>query len=325
MGRHSKHQSTREFFTSGEREKAKARHGTISTRLGADSQTKFDECNLCHARLRDPVSTPSGALFCRSCIISNLVAQKEALQLQREAFMAQQAEREAAAAAKARSAASAGVAAFARVETGAPVAVVSVAPEAPLSTLEMQRRIVAAATDVTSKMDMRDKAQVRAEVEKSSFWVPDAAPLAEDATLTTPDAHPRDPVSGAPLRLKELITVHFTPTPAHGPESETADAAGAAAPSADTADDGTVVTARFMCPACMKPITHQRTFLFKPCGHVVCDKCTAQFVMKDKTCYTCSTPLQKGDVIPLQQGGTSFAGGGGTQAVAKHYRPSLIS
>ena len=88
MGKKSKAANTREFFTSGERAKARGEHGTLRLRLGADSQRRFGDCGLCLARAIDPVASPAGLLYCRECILKNLLAQREAVNEARAAVAA---------------------------------------------------------------------------------------------------------------------------------------------------------------------------------------------------------------------------------------------
>jgi hypothetical protein len=75
--------------------------------------------------------------------------------------------------------------------------------------------------------------------------------------------------------------------------------------------------ARFCCPACLRGIVFQRTFLLRRCGHVLCDGCVGKLVLPSKECAECSAPCGgEGDLIALQVGGSSFVGGAGTQAEA---------
>lgn len=139
MGKHSKQAHTQGYFTSGERvsSDASACHdlvsaqfhsffqakligkvGTLRQRLGEESQRRFDQCNLCLQRLSDPVATPSGFLFCRACIFESLVSQKQALDAQRAAYNAEQAELAAEAAAAKAAPEVAAVARFEQRESG---------------------------------------------------------------------------------------------------------------------------------------------------------------------------------------------------------------
>jgi hypothetical protein len=78
MSRHSKRNTASSFFTTFERTLLKKDYGTLKGRLGAASFRPFDACKLCLARSRDPVVCPSkGDLFCRECIMENLLSQRQ--------------------------------------------------------------------------------------------------------------------------------------------------------------------------------------------------------------------------------------------------------
>ena len=74
------------FFTSHERSLLKTTWGSQSTRLHRDSFLPFASCILCLQPSRDPVACSShGDIFCRECIVSNLLAQrKEIKRLEKE-------------------------------------------------------------------------------------------------------------------------------------------------------------------------------------------------------------------------------------------------
>lgn len=83
---------------------------------------------------------------------------------------------------------------------------------------------------------------------------------------------------------------------------------------------------RFQCPTCVKGISLAQTYLFKPCGHVLCERCTTDFALPSKACPVCGASLAKAaDTVKLQRGGSSFVAHEGTQSVVKKYRPALIS
>ena len=68
------------FFTSHERNQLKSHWGSQSTRLNRDSFLPFASCALCLQPSRDPVACAShGDIFCRECIVSNLLAQRKAI------------------------------------------------------------------------------------------------------------------------------------------------------------------------------------------------------------------------------------------------------
>ncbi|KAL8883656.1 MAG: hypothetical protein Q9215_008109, partial [Flavoplaca cf. flavocitrina] len=83
---HSKRNTSLAFFTSHERSLLKTTWGSQSTRLHRDSFLPFASCILCLQPSRDPVACSShGDIFCRECIVSNLLAQrKEIKRLEKE-------------------------------------------------------------------------------------------------------------------------------------------------------------------------------------------------------------------------------------------------
>ena len=78
MSRHSKRNTASSFFTTFERSLLKKDYGTLKGRLASTSFRPFDACKLCLSRSRTPVVCPSkGDLFCRECIMQNLLSQRE--------------------------------------------------------------------------------------------------------------------------------------------------------------------------------------------------------------------------------------------------------
>ncbi|CAM9561846.1 unnamed protein product, partial [Heterosigma akashiwo] len=67
-------------------------HGTQRLRFGADSQQPFGNCYLCLQRVRDPMASPSGHLYCKECIFQYLMTRTKELKRQRRRYEAQQEE-----------------------------------------------------------------------------------------------------------------------------------------------------------------------------------------------------------------------------------------
>lgn len=79
MSRHSKNCTSNAIFTNSEKLKLKHEYGTISQRIGSESQAQFLDCLLCLQRARDPVLCGKQAhTFCQECILENLLMQKKA-------------------------------------------------------------------------------------------------------------------------------------------------------------------------------------------------------------------------------------------------------
>jgi nitric oxide synthase-interacting protein len=79
MSRHSKNNTGSSVFTYGERQKLKNLNewGDITTRLGEDSQKKFEQCSLCLNIVINAVTCPKGHVYCKECVVENLLYQKQ--------------------------------------------------------------------------------------------------------------------------------------------------------------------------------------------------------------------------------------------------------
>ena len=79
MSRHSKNNTGSSIFTYGERQKLKKLNewGEITSRIGADSQKKFEQCNLCLNHITNPVTCPKGHMYCKECVLENFLHQKK--------------------------------------------------------------------------------------------------------------------------------------------------------------------------------------------------------------------------------------------------------
>ena len=77
MSRHSKNNTANSCFTYGEKLMLKDLYGTKKSRIGLDSQRQFEMCNLCLKRIISPMVCERGHIFCKNCIVINLVNQKK--------------------------------------------------------------------------------------------------------------------------------------------------------------------------------------------------------------------------------------------------------
>ena len=77
MSRHSKNNTAGAVFTYAERKMLKGIYGTKARILGSESRRKFEQCFICLSRVEDPFSCDRGHIFCKNCIMDNLVAQKK--------------------------------------------------------------------------------------------------------------------------------------------------------------------------------------------------------------------------------------------------------
>jgi hypothetical protein len=113
------------------------------------------------------------------------------------------------------------------------------------------------------------------------------------------------PFSGAPLRLKQLYPVCFTPAK---DEDEAAAAGGSI--------DGLHANERYICPLSKKGLTNAvACAVLRPSGQVVTMECVLQIIKRDMLDPFCSPPaaLAEKDIIPIRTEGTGFAARGSTE------------
>ena len=138
-----------------------------------------------------------------------------------------------------------------------------------------------------------------------SFWIPSLTPQAQKEKLNKPDSKVYCPLSGKPLKLKDLFPVKFTPMPSDDKRSVISK------------------TARYMCP-----VTHDLLgnsvpcAVLKPTGDVVTMDCVENIIKKDWICPLTSKKLKESDIITMNRGGTGYSGAG-VELTAKAYRPSM--
>ncbi|KAL9043515.1 MAG: hypothetical protein Q9214_003300 [Letrouitia sp. 1 TL-2023] len=310
---HSKRNTSLAFFTSYEREQLKSSWGSQSTRLTRDSFLPFASCNLCLQPSRDPVACAShGDIFCRECIVSNLLAQrKEIKRLEKEEERRRREEedeeRERGEEEKERS-----IQEFEKTMMGLEQKASGKGSESEskyTSGRGAKRKFELDEEEMTrAAKDERAKARKALDEEKSkkptlpSFWVPSLTPT----TKTTAGPVKLNPVCPASspsdshnLSLKTVISINFTKS------SSTADSSNPRGTGNKRAEDATLV-----CPACAKPLSNTlKAFFAVPCGHVLCKPCAEKFMSPSKpdphapsphhhnvtgskvVCFTCETDL----------------------------------
>ena len=89
MSRHSKNNTGSSIFTYGERQKLKELNewGEVTSRIGADSQKKFEQCSLCLNKINNPVCCSKGHMFCKECIYENLLFQKKQNKIKQKEYL----------------------------------------------------------------------------------------------------------------------------------------------------------------------------------------------------------------------------------------------
>jgi nitric oxide synthase-interacting protein len=329
MTKHSKNATAAPFISN--KEKQKTGWGTKSQRLTSDNLLPFGHCYLCTQWVQEPMISPSGHMYCKECILKNLVTQQKSIKIQKAAWKAQ----EVTAANKASTAevvaAAASVQGFmdreldpaarlarsnivshtvvgigTEVQAAAFGSAIGSGATANRRTQSEQRRFELAADSgavqqYEAKSDLRDTAVVMSAVAASSFWVPDFAPDVAKTRIPKPRAVPSSPVSGAPLRAKMLSVAHF-----HIVDQDAKATGG---------------TGRYCCALTRKSITHQAAVLLKPSGSIVLKSAFDTAVAKGNADPFTGAQLQEGDVLLLASEGSGYASRGGDKLIAKSYRP----
>uniref|UniRef100_A0A4W6DZ63 Nitric oxide synthase-interacting protein n=1 Tax=Lates calcarifer TaxID=8187 RepID=A0A4W6DZ63_LATCA len=139
-----------------------------------------------------------------------------------------------------------------------------------------------------------------------SFWVPSLTPEAKPTLLKKPSKAVLCPMSGRPIKMNELITVHFTPLDA-------------------SLDRVALLTRqdRYVCAVTRDVLANSvPCAVLRPSGTVVTQECVEKLIKKDMIDPVTGDKLSDRDIIPLQRGGTGFAASG-VDLRAKEARPVM--
>lgn len=126
-----------------------------------------------------------------------------------------------------------------------------------------------------------------------AFWLPSATPEAP-VKVEAPSTGTVCPEGNEKLKLKSLFPIHLTEE-GNGNGKEPRGALGAS----------------YICPSCKVTLTNTLSLVaISTCGHVFCKKCANKFVAADKVCLACNRECKEKHLVPLEKGGTGFAGHG---------------
>uniref|UniRef100_A0A669B598 Nitric oxide synthase-interacting protein n=1 Tax=Oreochromis niloticus TaxID=8128 RepID=A0A669B598_ORENI len=285
MTRHGKNCTAGAVYTYHEKKKdtAASGYGTQSVRLGRDAVKDFDCCCLSLQPCRDPVVTPDGYLYEKQAILEYILHQKTQIAYEKQK-QAQRSSNQLESKSEERE----------RVERFKTKENSIVSKPSTPSHLSSPGELSSAATAASSSQSL------------PSFWIPSLTPEAKPTALKKPSKTVLCPMSGKPIKMNELITVRFTPLD----------------PSLDrvallTRQD------RYIC-AVTKDVLGNSVpcAVLRPSGAVVTQECVEKLIKKDMTDPLTGDKLSEKDIIPLQRGGTGFAGSG-IDLTAKEARPVM--
>ena len=156
------------------------------------------------------------------------------------------------------------------------------------------------------------------EKELPSFWVPSQTPMCgkmQTSLLKEPDQTVYCPMSGRPLRSKDLFDVVFTPIDSK-PDPATSSATSSATRTVSclckcgscSRFHDSFFQERYMCPVTRDVLGNSVpcTYL-KTSKSVVTSECVEKIIRKDMIDPINNKRLKESDLIPLQRGGTGFS------------------
>ena len=308
MGKHSKNNNDRGFFSNAERKAAMQGRaaqaftgyndvrdwgwGSEARTLDSDSMKDLDACSLTLQPCIEPVVSPNGVLFDKAMLIEYILTRKREIERETKAWEAQQKGEASEAAASAAAAQESRIAEF-------------VAQQEGLSQADLRARAAASGSGsgVTASAAGRSLVEDKGvHAVDTSFWVASKTPESKER-LDKPDQTVRCPVSGEPLRLKHMVAVKFTPAEEGLSASELV---------------GKVAKERYVCPLSKKALTNSNpATVLRPSGMVVSTTCIKDFIKKEMLDPFTDPPtkLKDKDLIALRVEGTGFAAKTETKAL----------
>jgi len=295
-------------YSERKKDASQSGYGTLHERLGADSIKPFDCCSLTLQPCREPLISPEGFIFDKEAILNYILDQKNAFKrrfkiweqqnkIEREKDETRLRKREEELKEK-----------FISIES-TPTHNLSSSNTERLSigmkrtAEDIKSRIPSKRSNVESVESVSNMAGAKAN-EWRSFWVPELNPTAELTKIEKPCDKICCPISGLPLKFKDLLPVKFTPI-----------------------DDSTHLKLAAKHDRCMCPITHDvltsgsRCAYLKTCQAVVSMACIEKIIRKDMVDPLSGKRISESDIIQLQRGGTGFAAT--NKVEAKLIRPQL--
>ncbi|KLT43071.1 hypothetical protein CC85DRAFT_296201 [Cutaneotrichosporon oleaginosum] len=334
MGRsHAKNTTTQANLSYYERLKLK--QGTAARRLGQESFKPLDACNLCLSRATDPVACGEAHIFCRECVIADLIGQKAGIETQKAQLRAWE-EDDARRRQAARDAARARVVAdFERGMglaggRGSKPSSSSSTPVGAGSNFKLDEDAIEAAA---GEAEERANAAIEAEASDmrkakiAAFWIPANTPSAPLGPLKAVKLQTLCHVGGTgkahPISLKGLLPVVLKYPPGKDKggqptcpscQRDLSNASGAMLLTSREPAGGEDRTVEENGGPRKKAKKEKKEKLPPAvCGHVVCKTCADTVVKPAGRCCVCEAKVEPGGMLPLGSEGTGYAASGGAE------------
>ena len=335
MTRHGRNATNAAVYTYHERQKdARASgYGSEKCRLGKDSLKGYDCCSLTLQPCRTPLVSPEGWLFDKEALLKYIIEKKQECARKLKEYERQKDRdlkdlHEIAAAEK--------QSALEKFEKAEKNIIYNKYKKETKSVTESERAAAYSVTPVRGGGESSTSSTpLRADLTPStpgtstqsaavdggaggvstkgalpSFWIPMLTPQAEKSRVEKPDKTIYCPMSGKPIKFKDMIEVKFT-----------------LLDKSDAKNDGQKLIAkeeRYKC-AVTHDILNNATpvAVLRPTGDVVTVECVEKIIRKDMIHPLTGQTLKEKDIILLQRGGTGYSATN-DQLKAVHYRPSSL-
>ncbi|XP_026209417.1 nitric oxide synthase-interacting protein [Anabas testudineus] len=302
MTRHGKNCTAGAVYTYHEKKKdtVASGYGTQSIRLGKDAIKDFDCCCLSLQPCQIPVVTPDGYLYDKQAILEYILHQKTEIAKKMKAYEKQKQMQKSNSQLESKSEERERVERFKTKENS----IVS-KPINPFTTGQSKGN-EKGSTDGSSTESSTAASAATSSQSLPSFWIPSLTPESKPTLLKKPSKVVLCPMSGQPIKMNELIPVHFTPLD----------------PSLDrvallTRQD------RYVCAVTRDVLGNSvPCAVLRPSGSVVTQECVEKLIKKDMIDPVTGDKLSDKDIIPLQRGGTGFSASG-VELRAKEARPVM--
>lgn len=207
--------------------------GTVTQRLSAESHRAFDACNLCLYQAQNPLCCRKGHIFCKTCILDNIITQKKEIKKAKATWQNTE---------------------LPQLENQASEKL-KLLEQSEVPQKQDWQKFQEHKKYGIMKEEEKTLAKARHSLKKpydppqdklsSSFWVPELTP-ANKPSSEKPNKKLVCPSKPHTLQLKSLVELK----PEVDPNTQ-----------------------KYVCSSCKKALTHQACSAVKPCGHLFCKKC----------------------------------------------------
>lgn len=291
MARHSRNNTANSVFTYAEKRMLDKEYGVKKSRIGQDSQRDFSQCHLCLCVVKEPVSCFKGHIFCKDCIMNNMLEQKKNIKSNLQQFQAEKDKEELRGYLKKRRLEEIESAQFEReaFELGGLHKIKAVQKEFTIKSrydeedyerLEKENVIAKIRDKKTLSFDNHE---MKRDLIQTSFWLAESdkerLQQLDQTKLSIEDKKPQEKMicpgdNAHSIKLKEFVPLKF--------EGDT-----------------------FLCFGSRKQLKFQKMVALRTCGHVYIqesfDKCA-----KDSGVCLCGKKFLEGDIIPILSANSAF-------------------